>query len=144
MPSRCPSGPRRAGRGAGQSTLLQRKRRGCGLSRCRPCGGAPSRLPPRAGSRLAGEHLAAHRRELEHQARLLRQVPSWYVGPLVPGLALILGLTVVESEGVARLGVLGAAVFVAVTLVAVVLLNRRAAEQLEAEARVLETGTDEA
>lgn len=62
----------------------------------------------------------------------------------MPGLALILGLTVVESEGVARLGVLGAAVFVAVTLVAVVLLNRRAAEQLEAEARVLETGTDEA
>lgn len=45
-----------------------------------------------AGDRTATPHLettaylVAHRAELKHQIRLLRWVPVWYLGPLVPGL----------------------------------------------------------
>jgi hypothetical protein len=84
-------------------------------------------------------HLDAHRRELEHQAALLRAVPLWYLGPLLPGMALTLGVRLVDTDGApavwATIGLC------AVFFVGVGWLNLRAARALEAEAEAL--GGDE-
>lgn len=77
--------------------------------------------------------LAWHRAQLVRQLELLRRVPVWYLGPLVPGLALHLVASAVASAehpgGVVAV-VISAAVIAGV-LGAVAWVNRRAARKLE-------------
>jgi hypothetical protein len=78
--------------------------------------------------------LSFHRRELERQRDLLLSIWSWYLGPLIPGLALLM-----IGGGVARPGHLKhawAAVSLYLALIAVgfwfvARLNRRAAQRLQ-------------
>lgn len=59
------------------------------LAHIRLQGHASSERPPVDGPT---ERLVAwHRSELERQRRLLLRVPVWYVGPIIPGVALFIG-----------------------------------------------------
>ncbi|MGB7761518.1 MAG: hypothetical protein WBL61_16930 [Bryobacteraceae bacterium] len=96
---------------------------------------ASSETAPAAG---AFEHcLGFHRRGLERQRDALRSIWSWYLGPLIPGLAVfIAGTAITAPIGPIRYRVLMAAVSFAVVGVAfwlVAQLNRRGARKLEAQ-----------
>lgn len=86
--------------------------------------------------------LAFHRGELERQARLLHGAWLWYVGPLVPGVVLVLANAYAESVR-ANPGRAGAAAVVTGGVLAlsfavlggVAWINRRAASRLRAQAR---------
>lgn len=77
--------------------------------------------------------------ELLHQAALLEAVPYWYLGPILPGLAVLTVADWPGSEGGVALVVwsLGAVALVGLT-VGIAWLNLRAARQLRAEAAELD------
>ena len=83
------------------------------------------------------DFVEAHRASLRYQARLLTWVPVWYLGPLVPGLAVLAGSKVPPAHGP------GLAVYVAtwalmvVAFVAVGLLNAAEARRLRQQAAAL-------
>ena len=73
-------------------------------------------------------YLTAHRAELQHQVKLLRWVPLWYLGPLVPGiLAMAVADYGLNSRGATFLGVSG------LIFAGIAVLNHFAANQLQAE-----------
>jgi MFS family permease len=81
--------------------------------------------------------VAWHRRELRRQLVLLRNVPLWYVGPIVPGvLVFIVGGYLAHPERwpvhLLVLAVCG------LTLAAIIMRNRRGAAKLEQQLRDLE------
>jgi Flp pilus assembly protein TadB len=84
-----------------------------------------------------GTCLCFHRRGLERQRDALRSIWSWYLGPLIPGLAVfIAGTAIAAPIGPIGYRVLMAAVSLAVCGAAFWLvagLNRRAARKLEAQ-----------
>jgi hypothetical protein len=80
--------------------------------------------------------------ELRYQARLLRSVPLWYVGPLVPGMLLFVGDSFVHADSAHRLGVGLYAASVPVVFGVVIWLNLHAARKLTVEADALEAITD--
>ena len=69
-----------------------------------------------SGGRDVGEPLVDLRRDLRHQVRLLRWTPVWYLGPLVPGTALILAAGTDGSAAGHAMAALVAAAFVAVAV----------------------------
>lgn len=94
------------------------------------------------------EQIAFHRRAIVRQRDLLRSVPRWYLGPLVPG---VLVLSVAEALR-APLGealphptltrvamVAGEVAILAIVFGAVAWLNARAARKLDAEIATLDT-----
>ena len=98
-------------------------------------GHAANQAPPVSGP--TGDLVDWHRRELQRQLVLLRNVPLWYLGPFVPGLVLFLvGGLVAKPEGwTVFLVVL--AVMVA-TFGGIAWLNRRGAKKLESQIRDLD------
>lgn len=75
-----------------------------------------------------------HRRELERQRDLLRGIWSWYLGPMIPGLALIAVAAGMANPGhLKRVWVFEGAYSAAVALAFyfVARLNRRAAQRLQ-------------
>jgi hypothetical protein len=75
-----------------------------------------------------------HRRELERQRDLLQGIWSWYLGPLIPGLALLVVGAGMANPGHSRnawrfLSIYSSAVALAFHFVA--RLNRRAAQRLQ-------------
>jgi hypothetical protein len=91
-----------------------------------------ARTPPAEASCLD-----YHRAELERQRDLLRGVWSWYLLPLVPGLAVLLGGQVLAHPGSAwRVAV--AALFCALLFAGIGWINRRAALELERQIDELE------
>ena len=84
-------------------------------------------------------YLLAYRRELEHQIRLLRWVPLWYLAPLVPGMVLFLwrGYRLFASNGEPLGTWTFAVVFCSVVFVGVVLENIRAGRKLQRQLDVL-------
>lgn len=68
------------------------------------------------------------REQLEHQARLLERAPLWYVGPFVPGLALISAANWPGPDGALLWG--GSVALQIAVLVGVSVLNLRAARTL--------------
>lgn len=93
---------------------------------------------PLPGS-LGAPTLAWRSAELTRQRDLLAGVWRWYLGPLVPGMALLVASSALRATDPARLalalttGVVGAAVFVAIGA-----MNRAAAAQLDRELADLE------
>ena len=84
------------------------------------------------------EFLAQRREELLYQARLLRQVPVWYIGPFLPGF----GLLTLDAWMTTPSTSLFLAVFLApmvLILAGVIGLNVRAARQLQEQADALPT-----
>ena len=78
--------------------------------------------------------LAFHRRELERQRDLLRSVWRWYLGPMVPGLAVIMLAGVMANPGHLRHPKLFIASYAAVVALAFFVVgrwNQRAARRLE-------------
>ena len=98
--------------------------------------GSASAAPSDAGLEPC---LDFHRRELERQRRLLRGIWSWYLLPLVPGLAVMLGGQVLaHPESAWRVGWF--ALFCALLFAGIGWINHRAAAELEREIDQLETG----
>lgn len=83
--------------------------------------------------------LGWHRAELVRQRDLLRRVPVWYIGPLVPGLvAHLVATALVAGEHPDGWVTVGArAAIVAAVLAGVAWLNRRGARQLDAKIAAL-------
>jgi hypothetical protein len=91
-----------------------------------------ARMPPAEASCLD-----FHRAELERQRDLLRGIWSWYLLPLVPGLAVLLGGQVLAHPASAwRVGAY--ALFCALLFAGIGWLNRRAALELERRIEELE------
>lgn len=96
--------------------------------------------PPVDPSATTAAHLAAHRRQLAHQAQLLEAVPRWYLAPFLPGLTVFfLGPDLAawlggDPEALASLGV-GLALWLGTLVLfgGIARLNRRAAAKLRAE-----------
>lgn len=95
--------------------------------------------------------LAAHRAELAWQVDLLRDVPRWYVGPLVPGFVAVYAVRAWQrlhglplEEALARSGpVVGGLVFTGVVIAGVIWINRLGARRLQARLEALpELGGD--
>ncbi len=81
--------------------------------------------------------VAWHRRELERQRDLLRDVPLWYVGPFVPGTAVfLLGGYLAKPEAWPMF--LFVVLTTSATLGGIVWFNRRGAKKLEAQIRDLD------
>lgn len=108
------------------------------------------RLFTRAGSRavpggddeiaVAESCVAFHRRELERQRELLRTVWWWYLGPLIPGLLVMLldDLNQASSRGgAAVLTSLGSALLVLLVFLGVWRWNAAGAKRLERELEAL-------
>jgi hypothetical protein len=77
-----------------------------------------------------------HRRELERQRDLLRTVWRWYLGPLVPGLFLMLLDRLIEAwagGGFAPAAAVGSAVIVVLVFVGIWWLNAVGARKLQRE-----------
>jgi hypothetical protein len=78
--------------------------------------------------------IAFHRRELERQRDLVRNVWSWYLGPMIPGIAVMLLSGLLASPGRMphpKLFVTGYAAVVAIAFYVVGRLNLRAARKLQ-------------
>jgi hypothetical protein len=102
-------------------------------------GHAASGEPPLAAS--TREVLGWHRAELTRQRDLLRDVPVWYIGPFVPGVALqLVGDWLASPDQGVYVG-LTAALVVAV-FVGVALLNLRGARKLDAQIEELGRGVE--
>jgi hypothetical protein len=87
-----------------------------------------------AGDLAPASCLDFHRRELERQRDLLQGIWSWYLGPLIPGLALLVVGAGMANPGHSRnawrfLSIYSSAVALAFHFVA--RLNRRAAQRLQ-------------
>ena len=86
---------------------------------------------------------ARYRADLVRQRDALRSVFGWYIAPFLPGLVLIYGAVLLEP-GIDRIRALILAVATAAFLAWVLHMNRRAAEGIDTELRVLdEEGCDE-
>jgi hypothetical protein len=79
-----------------------------------------------------GAYLVHHRDELAHQVRLLRWVPVWYLGPLVPGLVVLAVATTHSATGAGTMIAVSMLVFAGIAW-----LNRLAANQIEAQLEAL-------
>ena len=89
--------------------------------------------PPNADpSADTAAYLNAHRDELRHQIKLLRWVPLWYLGPLVPGAI----ATVIHDFGLTATGADCLRV-VAVFFLGVTWANHLAANKLQTEHNAL-------
>lgn len=85
-------------------------------------------------SNTTGQFVAERREALHQQARLLETVPLWYVGPFVPGAALIYGAVFPGLGDPTLLARWGLSASVALGLVGFVIwLNWRAAAALRRE-----------
>lgn len=80
----------------------------------------------------AQDGLAFHRARLARERSLLRTAWLWYVGPMVPGFALIYGSMLLEPEPRWTFALVGGGLTL-LLLVSVALLNRRAAGRLDRE-----------
>ena len=92
--------------------------------------------PPVFASNSSRGYLAQYRSELEHQARLLKWVPAWYIGPLLPGVILC-EVALYVSSGLPGWVIALHYLFAAALLVGVVVLNLRASRQLQQQANAL-------
>ncbi|WP_437630351.1 hypothetical protein [Sorangium sp. So ce854] len=101
-----------------------------------------SNLRPPGLDAPTSEQIAFHRRALARQRDLLRAVPRWYLGPLVPGLVVLLVVGTLRfplGEGLpyptlARALLLaGHLALVALVFAGIAWLNARAARKLDAE-----------
>ncbi|WP_437902666.1 hypothetical protein WME95_29315 [Sorangium sp. So ce327] len=106
-----------------------------------------SNLRPPALDAPTSEQLAFLRRALARQRDLLRAVPRWYLGPLVPGLVVLLVTAALRfplGEGIphatlARAALLaGHLALVALVFGGIAWLNARAARKLDAELAALD------
>lgn len=88
---------------------------------------------PRPGESTA-RFLDGYREEMLYQARLLRWVPLWYLGPFVPGMALFFGSRLRSG---APGPTLATAVFVALVFAGVAALNLATARRLERSAEAI-------
>jgi len=92
-------------------------------------------------SSATGDYLQTLEANYRYQADLLRRVPVWYVGPLVPGYAVHVGVRLWETWGsglVDTLMLAGVPTVVGLLVGAgVIWLNRRAATELDAKADAL-------
>src|SRR5579884_1450271 len=95
-------------------------------------------LHRRGGARRTSDEMglsavAFQRRELERQRDLLQSVWRWYIGPLLPGLALFIaaGLVMPAHMRYARLFVCAYAVVLALALIVIARWNQRAARRLQ-------------
>ena len=75
--------------------------------------------------------LVFHRRELERQRDLLRSVWRWYLGPLIPGMALLIASSIISSPPQRRWFSITYAGCAAVFFWWVGRLNKRAAQRLD-------------
>lgn len=92
--------------------------------------GSARALPPGASGQSS---LAFHRAELVRQRDALRSVWLWYLGPFVPGMALLqVGLFLRQPGPPLATRVIGAVVVVAV-FAGIALLNRHGARRLQKE-----------
>ncbi|NCG19791.1 MAG: hypothetical protein GWP91_12350 [Rhodobacterales bacterium] len=89
----------------------------------------PSNADPSADT---AAYLNAHRDELRHQIKLMRWVPLWYLGPLVPGVI----ATVIYDFGLTATGA-GYLGVVAVFFLGVTWANHLAANKLQTEHNAL-------
>ncbi len=101
---------------------------------------ARGEAPAAAPAASTAEFLAAERDALRYQARLLRWVPLWYLGPLIPGSIL---LTIAAWVDEPARGMLLLFVFSAV-FAFVAVLNRAKGRELADRADVLDQIADEA
>lgn len=83
--------------------------------------------------------IAFYRRELERQRDLLRGIWKWYLGPLVPGLALFVIWGIVTAPPVRRWFPESYAVFCVALFWGIGRLNRRAACRLDRQIEELNT-----
>jgi hypothetical protein len=90
--------------------------------------GAPSAVPSDLGQ---SAYLDFHRHELERQRDLLRDVWRWYLGPFVPGVALLTGLSLSNAPGTRRWFVAGFTVLTAVLFWWIGRMNSRAAGRID-------------
>ena len=98
-------------------------------------GHAADQAPPVSGPTAA--LVDWHRRELQRQLVLLRNVPLWYVGPFLPGVVLfLLGAIVANPEGWPMF-LVALAVVVSITA-GILWFNRRGAAKLEGQIRDLD------
>jgi hypothetical protein len=82
-----------------------------------------------------------HRRELERQRQLLSSIWRWYLGPFIPGIAVIIVAAERGSSGrTENPGLVAAmyAAFCAVAFVAIAKLNSRAARKLQRQIDALD------
>ncbi|RWB98688.1 hypothetical protein [Mesorhizobium sp. M4B.F.Ca.ET.143.01.1.1] len=94
------------------------------------------RKSTRVGTDMAASGMDHLKRRLEHERDLLRSAWLWYVGPMVPGFVLsYLGYWMANPERPIFVLVAGGLTFA--LAVFVVVLNRRAARQIESEIRSL-------
>ncbi|TIR28361.1 MAG: hypothetical protein E5X35_31045 [Mesorhizobium sp.] len=97
------------------------------------------RKSTRVGADMEASGMEHLKRRLEHERDLLRSAWLWYVGPIVPGFVLsYLGYWMANPERPIFVLVPGGLTFA--FLVFVVILNRRAARQIETEIRSLRNG----
>jgi hypothetical protein len=78
------------------------------------------------------------RAQLEHQRVALTSVPRWYIGPLIPGMSLIVAASTQSLAqqfgwGGALIRIAPSAALIAAIFVGVAWLNRRAARKLKAQ-----------
>jgi hypothetical protein len=83
--------------------------------------------------------LEFHRRELERQRDLLRNVWKWYLGPLVPGLALFVIWGIVVAPPERRWFPVAFAIFSAASFGLIGWLNRHAARRLDRQIEELDS-----
>jgi hypothetical protein len=72
-----------------------------------------------------------YRSELERQRDLLRRVWSWYLAPLIPGLALLIGWSLFSAPPARRWYVAAYMVVAAALFWGIAHLNKRAAQRLD-------------
>lgn len=106
-----------------------------------------SNAPPPEIDAPTSEQIAFHRRALVRQRDLLRSVPRWYLGPLVPGLLVLAAAQALRapvdgsllSPALARAALLaGDLALFALLFGAIAWLNARAARKLDAEIAALD------
>jgi hypothetical protein len=103
--------------------------------------GSPLEAP--SASAPTADHVAHHRASLTRQRDLLRGVPKWYIGPLVPGVVVFFvaaWLHAPETVPLARRAfVAGEAVVICFAMFGVIIAaNRFAARKLEADIEALD------
>lgn len=92
------------------------------------------------GTRITESCVQFHRRELERQRDLLRTVWRWYLGPLVPGLFVMLLDRFIEAwakGGFAIVASLGSVLITVLAFLGVWWLNHVGAKKLEREINTL-------
>lgn len=96
--------------------------------------GAAEPLPSDMGSESG---IAFYRRQLERQRDLLGNIWKWYLGPLIPGFALLMGWMIVTLRPDRRWRPAVVAGMAVALFLAIGWLNRRAARRLDRQIREL-------